>query len=142
MSVYALRIVVILSAIAADDATDKKELEQLQGDWQLMSATRDGKAMPDEMVKATRCTVKGDKFTITRDGKSVEEGTIKLNGAKKPKHIEMKVGDADAQALGIYELDKDAFKLCYGRPGNERPTEFAAKEGDGQSLSLWKRRKD
>jgi uncharacterized protein (TIGR03067 family) len=142
MKLRILGAMIVSFALGADDAKDAKELEPLQGDWQLVSATRNGKAMPDDMVKATRCTVKGNKFTITREGKAVEDGTLKLDGAKKPKEIDMNVGNADAQALGIYELDKDNFKLCYGRPGKDRPKEFAAKEGDAQSLSVWKRRKD
>jgi uncharacterized protein (TIGR03067 family) len=137
-------VLIVFLALAADEAkdADKKELEQLQGDWQLVSATRDGKAMPEDMVKATRCTVKGDKFTISREGTTVEEGTLKLDASKNPKRMDMKVGSGDAIALGIYELDKDAFNLCYARPGKDRPTEFAAKEGAGHSLSAWKRHKD
>jgi uncharacterized protein (TIGR03067 family) len=141
MRLHALSILVIPLVIAADESKDADSaLKQIEGEWQLVSATRDGKAMPENMVKATRCTVKGDKFSITRDGTAVEEGTLKVDTSKKPKQIDMKIGDATA--LGIFELDKDSFKLCYGRPGKDRPAEFSAKEGDGQSLSQWKRHKD
>src|SRR5262249_7055719 len=141
MRLYVSTILVIPLLIAADKSEDAENaLRQMEGEWQLVSATRDGNAMPEDMVKATRCTVKGDKFTIIRDGKTGAEGTLKLDTAKKTKQIDMRIGDATA--LGIYELDKDSFKLCYGRPGKNRPTEFAAKEGDGQSLSERKRHKD
>jgi|SRR6516164_11852824 uncharacterized protein (TIGR03067 family) len=144
MKIRMLVALVICLGIAANEAkdADKKELELLQGDWQLVSAMRDGKAMPEAMVKATKCTVKGDKFTIFRDGKAVEAGTLKPDTSRKPKQIDIKLSDSDAIALGIYELDKDDFNICYAPPGKDRPTEFAAKEGAGHSLSVWKRHKE
>jgi hypothetical protein len=33
--------------------------------------------------------------------------------------------------LGIYEVDRDTFKSCFGEPGAERPTDFTSKPGDG-----------
>jgi hypothetical protein len=43
--------------------------------------------------------------------------------------------------LGIYELDGDTVKFCFGGPGKERPTEFTTKEGSMRTLSVWKRDK-
>jgi uncharacterized protein (TIGR03067 family) len=43
--------------------------------------------------------------------------------------------------LGIYELDGDAFKSCFGAPDKERPNDFTSKAGDNRTLSVWKREK-
>jgi uncharacterized protein (TIGR03067 family) len=132
-----------ISGAAADEARDpaKKELEALQGQWKLVSATRDGKDMPRDMVKALKCTIKGDKFTVARDGKAVEEGTLKLDTTKKPREIDMALGDGKLIALGIYELSEDTYKLCYAPPGKERPKALDAKEGTGYTLCEWRREK-
>jgi clostripain len=136
-------LLVLATALAAapDDGKDdaRKDLDRLQGEWKLVSATRDGKAMPDDVVKTFKCTIKGREFTIARDGKAAEEGTLKLDPAQKPKTIDLAVGDGKRTALGIYEVGGDSYRMCYARPGKVRPKEFAAGEGTGRTLSVWRR---
>jgi uncharacterized protein (TIGR03067 family) len=117
-----------------------RDLGQLQGEWKLVSASREGKEMPADQRAAMQATIKADHFTITRDGKAAEQGTLKLDPAKKPKEVDL-VLDEGKTALGIYELDADTFKLCYAKPGKERPREFSAREGMGHTLSVWGRAK-
>ena len=128
-------------ATGDDQGAAKKELERLQGEWTLVSATRDGKDMPAERVKGYKNTVKGDRFTISSEGKTAEEGTLKLNPDKKPKEVEFNLAEGEKTALGIYELNGDTYKLCYAPPGKGRPKEFSAKEGTGHTLSVWQRKK-
>jgi uncharacterized protein (TIGR03067 family) len=129
--------------LGADDTKDaaKKDLVALQGGWKLVSATRDGKTMPADDVKVMRCTIKGDQFTITRNGKVVEAGAVKLNAVKKPKEIDLPLGDRKKTALGIYELSEGKYKMCYSPPGKDRPKDFEAKEGSGHTESVWQREK-
>jgi uncharacterized protein (TIGR03067 family) len=140
-----LRLLLVLTAglgilgVAADEA--KKELDSLQGEWKLVSATRDGKDMPPERVKGFKNTVKGDRFTITSEGKTAEEGTMKLEPGKKPKQTDLVLAEGNRTARGIYELSGDTFKLCYAPPGKDRPKEFSAREGTGCTLSVWQRKK-
>jgi uncharacterized protein (TIGR03067 family) len=144
-----LKLLVMLAAgwgiagTAGDEAKDaaKRELDGLQGEWKLVSTTRNGKDMPHDLVKALKCMIKGDKFTVARDGKAVEEGTLKLDTTKKPKEIDMALGKGKRTALGIYERSGDTYKLCYAPPGKDRPKEFGAKEGTGYTLSVWQREK-
>ncbi len=131
---------VIVTTSGAQDAA-KKELKVLQGEWKLLSATRDGKEMPQDMVKLFKMIVKDETFTITRDGKAVELGKLTLDPEKKPKEIDAVIADTKQKVLGIYELNGDTYKLCYGPPGKGRPKEFAAKEGTGDTLSVWQREK-
>jgi uncharacterized protein (TIGR03067 family) len=131
------------SVLGADETKDaaKKDLEALQGEWKLVSATRDGKTMPADDVKVMKCTIKGDKFTITRAGTAVEAGAVKLDAAKKPKEIDLPLGDGKKTALGIYELSGGKYKMCYSPPGKDRPKDFEATEGTGHALSVWERAK-
>jgi uncharacterized protein (TIGR03067 family) len=113
------------------------DLDRLQGEWHLESAARDGKDMPEAMRKTFRCTIVGDKFKVTRNGKVVEEGTLKLD-PKKPRTIDFDLGEGHL-ALGIYEVNGDTYRQCYTRPGKERPSDFSTREGGGATLSVWKR---
>ena len=47
----------------------------------------------------------------------------------------------DKPLLGIYELTDDSYKVCFGPPGGERPTEFASKPGSKVRLIVMKREK-
>ena len=114
------------------------DLDLVQGEWQLGAATRDGKEMPPEMLRVFKCTIEGNKFTITRNGKSAEEGTLKLDSTAQPKTIDFDLGE-NKQALGIYEISGDTYKQCYASPGKERPRDFSAKESSGRSLQVWQR---
>jgi len=41
--------------------------------------------------------------------------------------------------LGIYELERDSYKVCFAPAGKPRPTEFASIRGSGQILQVWHR---
>jgi uncharacterized protein (TIGR03067 family) len=116
----------------------QQDLDLLQGEWQLELGVRDGKEMPAETRKAFRCVIRGHTFTITRNGTPVEAGSLQLDPTKKPKAVDFALAE-DKQALGIYELGGDTYKQCYARPGKVRPQDFTAKEGTGDTLSVWRR---
>jgi uncharacterized protein (TIGR03067 family) len=140
-------LLVIGFLVAADepksDAT-KTDLERLQGDWGAVAMTRDGQAFPDEDVQALFRTMKGDQYTVFRFRKVIGSGTFKLDASKKPKTIDLQAASAAAKIQpikGIYDFDGDTWKICYGSPGKERPKEFTAKEGSGDTLAVWEREK-
>ena len=71
-----------------------------------------------------------------------DKAKITLDPAKEPKTIDYEMTEGVTKGktqLGIYELDGDTFKSCFGSPGAERPTDFTTKPGDGRTLSTWKR---
>jgi uncharacterized protein (TIGR03067 family) len=126
--------------VAVDDTKDqdKKELDRLNGEWQMVSGRQNGIDTIEETVKSMRCIVQGSHVSFLREGKVVEEVTIKLDSSKHPKVLDALVAK-DKVAAGIYKLEDDIFTLCYAQPGTNRPTDFKAKEGSGHSLSVWKR---
>jgi uncharacterized protein (TIGR03067 family) len=123
---------------ANESARDDRRRQQ--GDWQLASARRDGKDMPADTAKIFRCKFHDDRFSITREGKVVESGTLRLDPSGKPKAIDFILDGGDGQqVLGIYEFEGDTYRICYGGPGKDRPTTFDAAAGSGHSFSAWKR---
>lgn len=69
-----------------------------------------------------------------------DQGTIVLNTKESPNTIDLvpATGPFAGQTFkGIFELDHDILKANFGLPGNERPKEFTAKQG--QVYEIWQR---
>jgi uncharacterized protein (TIGR03067 family) len=137
----AMAILVMCVAVRAADDDAKKDQDQMQGEWSLVSGMRNGEPLPEDAVKTLKRKVEGNASTVTRDGEVVAKATFTLDASKKPKTIDITVEGQDKPVLGIYEVDADKMKICYGGPGDERPKEFASKENSGITLAVWKREK-
>ena len=110
----------------------------------MVSGAADGQPMPEETRKQMKRVCKGDQTTTTMGGQMFIKAKITLDPSKKPKTIDYQMTDGltkGKKQLGIYEVDGDTFKSCFGKPGAERPTDFTSKPGDGRTLSVWKREK-
>ncbi len=124
------------SRLAAQGQADR---QALQGDWTLMSATRDGQTVP--APDGTR-HVSGDTTTVTVNGQLFMRARFRLSPATVPRAIDYDVLEgpaAGAHQLGIYQLADSTLTFCIAGPGEPRPTEFASREGDGRTCSVWKR---
>jgi uncharacterized protein (TIGR03067 family) len=131
-------------AWAEENEAVKKDLAQLQGEWSMVSGSADGQPMPAQMLTQMKRICKGDEITTTMAGQVFFKAKIAIDPSKKPKTIdyEMTEGFTKGQKqLGIYELDGDTLKSCFGGAGAARPTDFTSKPGDGRTLSMWKREK-
>jgi uncharacterized protein (TIGR03067 family) len=121
----------------------KKELEKLTGTWQLVASEKDGVKASEAEITDIKITFKGDKFTMERAGKTVEEGWICIDPARKPKVIDVYPTKPESKVvMGIYEWDgDDKFRLCGTHPGTEqtRPTLFSTTKGTGHTLHICKR---
>jgi uncharacterized protein (TIGR03067 family) len=138
----ALATVAIPSAWAADDQTTKADMEQLQGEWSMVSGYADGQPMPEQMLKQMKRVCKGDQTTTTMGGQTFMKAKITIDPSKKPRTIDYEMTDGFSKGekqLGIYEVEGDTFKSCFGKPGAERPADFTSKPGDGRTLTVWKR---
>jgi uncharacterized protein (TIGR03067 family) len=112
---------------AQENDSAKKDLDRLQGVWQMVSMEIVGKSLPEEKIKALKLTFKGNKATHPgADGKT-EEATVKLDPSKNPKALDMSplTGPGKGQTLlAIYAIEGDTLKICGARAGRDRPTEF------------------
>jgi len=119
-----------------------KDLDAMQGTWNLVSAVEDGKALPEDKVKQTTIVIKGDAFRFPRlaEDATSKAGTFTLDETKKPKEMNSTSTEKELM-LGIYELEPASYKVCFAPAGKPRPTEFASTPGSGQILQLWKRQK-
>lgn len=133
----------VCGALRADppkppDRTD--ELKKFQGVWVIRVAEQDGrKASPDD----GKWEFEGDKSTL-KVGSQVEESTVKLDPAKGPRWIDLAVTSGRNKGhtyLGIYKFVDDELLLCFPKDTRaDRPTEFSGTAGNGQALTVLKRK--
>src|SRR5262245_55162222 len=143
-------LVVAAVACAAGGQDDKgdKDRKKMQGDWVLVSAQMDGKAIPEEQVKVTKMTHAQDKATLVSPYQSADKISAKItrvDPSKKPAEMDW-VRDMgpgkDKTMMSIYEwVDDDTLRVCFDPACKERPKEFKAPAGSGYILHLWKRSK-
>ena len=129
---------------AAETDAATNDLARLQGEWSLVSGVADGQPMPEEMRKQMKRVCKGDEATTLMGAQVFLKAKITIDPSKKPRTIDYQMTEGFTKGktqLGIYELDGDTFKSCFGSPGAERPTDFTSKPGDGRTLTVWKREK-
>ena len=126
--------------IATDDI--KKEMAQLEGEWEMVSGSANGVAMPDEQVKAARRIAKNGETTMRVGGLLFMKAKFTIDPTKSPKAIDYDMIDGFTKGkkqLGIYKLDGDTATFCFGAPGKARPDDFTSKPSSERTLSVWKR---
>jgi uncharacterized protein (TIGR03067 family) len=84
--------------------------------------------------------------------RTASNSQITLDPLRSPKEFDHLVATTNSSAPhpgvieypGIYEIDGDMLKLCFGVESKSRPTEFATKANDGHFFAVLKRvkRKD
>lgn len=128
--------------LAADDA--KKDMAALDGEWTMVSGIANGKKLDDERVKSAKRVTKDGETTVHFGDDLYFKAKFTIDASKKPKTIDYKFTEGpnkDKTVLGIYEVDGDTVKFCFGQPDKERPKEFGSKEDSGHTLSVWKKAK-
>jgi uncharacterized protein (TIGR03067 family) len=147
---FALHALLVLAAfvlIAADDPKDvaKKDMEKMQGVWDVTSHEIGSEKAPPEELKKFRLTIKDNKMSHpgAKEGET-EEATYTIDAGKDPKQIDItptKGPDAGKVLLGIYSIDGDNMKLCLNHAGLERPKKFESPKDTRIGLIILKRGK-
>jgi uncharacterized protein (TIGR03067 family) len=133
----------LAAAVGAQDAA-KDDLKRMEGTWRMVRAEAEGKPVPEADLKAMTLVITGNRYTVLQGDKAIEKGTHKVDPAKKPKTIDVHIeegSDKGKDQFGIYELDADTLKVCFGGVGEPRPKEFGSKAGTKQELVVLQRQK-
>jgi uncharacterized protein (TIGR03067 family) len=120
------------------------DLEKLQGTWVLVAMETEGHDVPAEDFKDWTAVYERNHVALRVGDRIRRRGIITLDSSRKPKAINTWDQDGpyeDQTVPGIYELDGDTLKLCFARPGQERPKEFTTKSGTAFLFCVYKRQK-
>jgi uncharacterized protein (TIGR03067 family) len=124
-------------------AEDKKdEMAKFDGTWKLVSSERDGDKAPDDAIKDAKAVCKDGTVKLQVGDKAVGEFEFVVDPTKKPKWMDATAtsgGDKGKKFFAIYEFDGDTLRVCLN--DKERPKEFSAKKGTGNTLDVYKRDK-
>jgi uncharacterized protein (TIGR03067 family) len=125
--------------VKADDPPNK-DIDKLQGTWQVLSGEENGKPMKKDQIDEISYEFRGDSLIIKHMGIALGASEIKLNVAKKPKEMDILVGSNGINPA-IYEIDGDKLKICMDKPDGIRPTQFKTKADTAQKMFEFKRMK-
>jgi uncharacterized protein (TIGR03067 family) len=112
----------VAQAAPAEDKI-KKELADLQGVWKLIGFEVDGKEAFLQEHRQIRWVVKDDKVFYGGE----ELAKITLDPVADPKCLDLGLIKSKRVHEGIYKLDKDRLKICFGMMTDgvkERPSKF------------------
>jgi uncharacterized protein (TIGR03067 family) len=104
---------------------------------------REGEEVPPEAVKGSLVQYEDDRVTLYREGEIFRRGIVTLDPTKSPKKVntwDLSGPYEDQTVPGIYEVDGDTLRLCFSRPGAERPAEFSTKKPPGFLSCVYKRK--
>jgi uncharacterized protein (TIGR03067 family) len=126
------------------DLPGDSDLDKLQGTWVLAKMEVDGEAISPENFKNWQSDYKGNKLTLHAGETVRRRGIVTLEPSRNPKAINTWDQDGpfeDQTVPGIYEIDGDTLKVCFARPGEDRPKEFTTKDNKAFLYCLYQRKK-
>jgi uncharacterized protein (TIGR03067 family) len=139
--ILTLAMLAFPSALAAQDkkSDPKADAAGMKGKWKVVSTHFNGKEAP-MAVDSQRILEFTDKEFTAYDGKKKGRTlSYTLDPSTDPKRIELALTGTEQKSLGLYVLDGDDLKLCYGEPGTDRPVKLESKEGEKTFLIVLKR---
>jgi uncharacterized protein (TIGR03067 family) len=134
----------LASAAAPEGEAAKKDKGKLEGTWKVLVAEKDGEQKGKAELRKVRVIISAGKMTIddeSRETRTREEMSFKLDPGKSPKEIDFRDKDGALTNKGIYSLEDSQLRICYGEPGKDRPTTFATKPESGLVLLVLRREK-
>lgn len=118
--------------------------ESLQGTWRLVKGEANGVQLSKLQLLDGKLVIMGDHFEVWLGGNSPLTGVQVLGKEDDLNTIDI-VEDSGPRvgqtARGIYQLERDEFRVILAPAGKDRPTEMTTTAVSGCWLHVWKREK-
>jgi uncharacterized protein (TIGR03067 family) len=138
-------LVPAVALLSGADAPKKPPADgdRIQGVWNLVSSERGGKAEAGDEKQPLQIEFTAESFRFRLPAGARRAQPYTLDPGKSPKAIDWLGDRKDVSPVpGIYELDGDTLKVCWGVGDKVRPREFKTKAGKDDWLWVLKRAKD
>ena len=129
-----------------DTDVKRPDGSSVAGTWSpLWSMWENIPTPPDDLRDVTLTFAEG-RCEVRRCAKLIREGVYAIDPTSSPKTIDVCFTESDVPELisaplrGIYEVNAEQLRICYGPPGGDRARSFSADEGTGQYLAEYRRR--
>ncbi|MFZ0820937.1 MAG: TIGR03067 domain-containing protein [Candidatus Acidiferrales bacterium] len=117
-------------------------VNELEGEWAMISGIMDGVAMDKSMLEWVKRITHGNESTVVAGPETMLKVEFTLDPSKSPKtidYVNLAGANKGKSQQGIYEFEGDVLKFCVAAPSKPRPAEFASNRGDGRAFTTWKR---
>ena len=104
----------------------------------------DGEQTSDEDLRDVTLTFADRQCEVHRAGVLIRRGSYSVDSAKIPCELDVCFEQSDVRELigarlqGIYEVDGDHLRICYGPPGGHRAKSFSGEKGTTQYLAEYR----
>ena len=119
------------------------DLAKLQGDWQVNKLEANGDVLSSDDLGGLVVSIKGNNYKLLNSDRA-DHGTFTVDASKTPAQMDIRPEsgpDEGVKLPAIYEFKGQQFRVCYGRPGGDRPTSFSASSDSGQTLITYDKKK-
>ena len=143
---FVIAAVVLLAGSGCANADSQAELQKFQGDWVMVSAEMDGKAVGDADVQSSRITFAGDKVEMIAPHQ--HNGTIKASISRidvtatpmQMHWVRSEGPNAGTTMMAVYEFEgPDQYRISFDPAGATVPKEFRTAAGSGHIRQTWRR---
>lgn len=127
--------------------TGKQDQRKLQGTWKARSIEFHGRQELGDAVKSIQMAIAGNKMSVRGTAPDLDrygQVTFKLDPSAAPPAIDITIATGEEKGTimkGIYEVDKDNWRLCVNLLGNGRPTEFKSAADTQNVMAVFQRQR-
>ena len=128
------------AAVPAVAPLGGEPVEELQGEWAMVSCKKAGMAIPAGFAKSGRRTISGIDFVLNFGTLQHMKGFLTRDGG--PGLLRLQVTEGEGQGnvqFGIFELKGDKLRTCMAGAGRPRPAGYASSAEGGETFAVWKR---
>lgn len=116
-----------------------RDLECLQGTWELVEEIYEGSSEPHRA--GIQVTIVRDRFTFVCNGKTSDSYFMRVNARSKPKSIALTGRISGIATVAIYSLDGDTLTFCWLRGLEPTPPPDLSGKGPNAWKMVFKRSK-